>query len=47
VWFGRQSGEDDNPENTVGRLLRFNRRAATGTFDGPVAVAHGYAGKVK
>jgi hypothetical protein len=47
MWCGRQSGENDSPGNTVGRLLRFNRRAATGTFDVLVAVAQRDAGKVK
>jgi hypothetical protein len=38
LWFGQQSGENDDPANAVGRLLRFNRPAPTGTFDGAVEV---------
>jgi len=38
LWFGQHSGEDDDPASIVGRLLRFNRPAPTGTFDGAVEV---------
>ena len=38
LWFGQQSGEDDDPASTVGRLLRFNHPAPTGKFDGAVEV---------
>ena len=38
LWFGQERIEDDHPASTVGRLLRFNRPAPMGTFDGDVEV---------
>lgn len=38
LWFGPQSGEDDDPGTIVGRLLRSNAPAPKGTFDGAVEV---------
>lgn len=38
LWFGQQPGSAEDLEQTVGRLLRFNRAAPAGTVDGDVEV---------